>query len=222
LTLSTKVVHLSFHQLRDFWLSSKQQGDKPYLVYANERLTYNRAHQVAENLARKLYHDHGVRKGDRIGIAARNLPEWVTLWWAAQMLGAIICAVNAWLPSEPLVYCLSNTNCKVIIVDEDRLKRLEAHYQTLAERGMQLLLVLRPKSKHASAISFDDWSRSQHSTPLPEFDIKPDDWCCVYFTSGTTGLPKGVIHTNRQLLTNFLNTQVGMSHCKSRLLADPC
>jgi acyl-CoA synthetase (AMP-forming)/AMP-acid ligase II len=153
-------------------------------MYANERITYRQAHEQAEGIARKLYHEHGIRHGDRIGIVARNLPEWITMWWASQMLGAILCGVNAWLPAEPMVFCLTNTNCKVIMVDEERLRLLDAHYQTLAERGMQLLLVARPKSSHPTAIDFGHWADHKCAKPLPEIEIKPDDRCAIYFTSG--------------------------------------
>ena len=72
--------------LREFWLSSAQHGEREYLIYQQERITYAQAHQYTASLADWLA-QHGVEPGDRVAIAMRNYPEWMLAYWAITSMG---------------------------------------------------------------------------------------------------------------------------------------
>ena len=68
--------------LRDFWEGTRVFGDKPYIIYLDETLTYAQTHVKVEAMA-KLLQSYGVKKGDRVGIVMRNQPEWVIAFFVS-------------------------------------------------------------------------------------------------------------------------------------------
>jgi long-chain acyl-CoA synthetase len=82
----------SFRALLEY---SRRYGERPYLIYGDEVLTYIQHYGKVAALAHHL-RAIGVRKGDRIALGMRNLPEWVISFWACQAIGAVSVAINAW------------------------------------------------------------------------------------------------------------------------------
>ncbi|GAA5987527.1 hypothetical protein JCM11641_007175 [Rhodosporidiobolus odoratus] len=192
---------------RDFWLASQAFSDRDYIVYQHERITYGQAHARIQQLA-SLLRARGVRKGDRVAIAMRNLPEWIFAWWATQTLGAIGVAVNAWLSPSAFMHCLKLTTPKAIFVDEERANVLRPYVAALRHAGTKALWTVRSRS-------LEEWERLEDALKrwkggqVPEVDIKPEDSATIFFTSGTTAQPKGVLSTQRQYLSNRWNSAAG-------------
>ncbi|GAA5898914.1 hypothetical protein JCM6882_004029 [Rhodosporidiobolus microsporus] len=190
-------------------LSPSVFADKVYIVYENERLTYAEAHAKVAHVA-ALLHARGVRKGDRVAIAMRNLPEWPIAWWAAHSLGAVAVAVNAWLSPDAFFHCLSLTKPTAVFVDEEREKVLSGKIAKLRRLGAKVLFSVRSKSGAG-----DKFERLEDALPrckertLPSVRVDPEDPATVFFTSGTTSLPKGVLSTQRQYMSNRFNTIFG-------------
>ena len=99
---------------------SAGHGDKTFLVYEDERLTFGEHFRLAAGLANVLIERFGVQKGDRVAIAMRNLPEWVIAFWAAIAAGAIVVPLNAWWTGPELAYGLDDSGTSVVFVDEER------------------------------------------------------------------------------------------------------
>lgn len=102
-------------------------GDKDFLVYEDERMTFAQHYATVAALSRQLAGRFGVRPGDRVAIAMRNLPEWVVAFWAAIATGAIVVPLNAWWTGDELAYGLSDSGSKVVFVDEERQGRIAHH-----------------------------------------------------------------------------------------------
>ena len=102
-------------------------GDKPYIVFEDEVITYTEAHAIVRSLADVLATTHGVGQGDRVAIAMRNYPEWACAYWATISLGAAAVGVNAWWTSAELEYGLGDSRPKVVIADDERLAPLPIH-----------------------------------------------------------------------------------------------
>jgi long-chain acyl-CoA synthetase len=186
--------------LRDVWLASQQYADRDYLVYHDERLTYAQAHQQVASIGRWL-RDHGVGPGDRVAIAMRNYPEWLLAYWATVAIGASVVGVNAWWVGRELVYGLNDSKPKVVIADQERLQRILEHSGEMP--GMTLVGVRIPEALPAGVLPWQ--ALIDYGGPLPEADIDPDDDACIFYTSGTTGNPKGAQLTHRGCVANIMN-----------------
>ncbi|KAG7098572.1 hypothetical protein E1B28_000505 [Marasmius oreades] len=222
--------------IRDFWLSSvSQHGSETYIVEpGRQRMTYQQVHEQAIKTANLFYLVYGIRKGDRIGICCRNCTEYLVVFWASQLLGAVVVNVNAyvnpfppellepnkgfrWLPVEPLAFCVTHTECKLLLLDVERADRLSSSATILNSRYLTGVLVItvneqEGQRKWKGMENFHSALRDHLTTtanPIPAVDLEPEDNAVIMFTSGTTGLPKGVLSTQRQFLTNVLNTLVG-------------
>ncbi|KAJ7068258.1 hypothetical protein C8F01DRAFT_1117516 [Mycena amicta] len=196
---------------RIFWLwATDLYGDRTYTVFENQRYTFKDV--LASSLkAAAVYREvYGVQKGDRVAICARNLPEYLVAFWACHLIGAVAVLVNAWLPATPLLYCLTHAQCKVIILDSERAERLVSVVQKLG--GAEILVFENGNGRWKGMKSWQSVLDEFKGDPMKIFqqdpNILPEDDAVIFFTSGTTGLPKGVLSTQRQYLTNTLNTVV--------------
>ncbi|CEQ39336.1 SPOSA6832_00846, partial [Sporobolomyces salmonicolor] len=192
--------------VRDFWLATKPFANREYIVYEDERLTFGAADAKIRHLA-SLFHQRGVRKGDRVAIAMRNLPEWALSFFAAHMLGAVAVAVNAWLSPEAFAHCLELTQPRIVLVDEERAKLLQDRIAPLRRQGCKAFFVTRSSQQIGAGLEkLEDALRASPARDLPDVNISPEDPAIIFFTSGTMSMPKGVLSTQRQFLTNRLNT----------------
>lgn len=184
--------------LRDLWLMSAGHGEADYLVYEDERWTYARAHEQVASIASYLV-ANGIGKDDKVAIAMRNYPEWLLSFWAIVCIGAVPVGVNAWWVAEELEYGLKDSNTKLLICDRERLQRFESIRSSFPELPVVTVRV-------------DDvpnwatpWSAALESeSVLPDANIEPDDDVAIFYTSGTTGHPKGARLTHRGCANNVV------------------
>lgn len=189
--------------LRDFWLSSAGHADNDYLVYQDERLTYAEAHERVARIANWLT-ANGIGHGDRVAIAMRNYPEWMLSYWAIACIGAVSVGVNAWWVAEELKYGLSDSATKLLICDRERLERfteIREHFPTMP------VVAVRCDDLPEWAIPWD--AVLDAPAELPDATIDPDDDACIFYTSGTTGHPKGAQLTHRGCTNNVISTVFG-------------
>jgi long-chain acyl-CoA synthetase len=183
--------------VRELWLASAQFADREYLVYEDERMTYADAHRQVAAIGAWLT-ARGVTRGDRVGIAMRNYPEWLLVYWACVSLGIAVVGMNAWWVAEELDYAIKDSAPKVIFCDGERLVRLTERPETAA--GIPLV-VTRAPTLPSGVIPWSDVIA--HGGELPDADVDPDDDACIFYTSGTTGFPKGAQLTHRGCLNNL-------------------
>ena len=185
--------------MRDLWALSTAHGDSEYLVYQDERWTYAQTAKVVAEFAAWLT-AQGIESGDHVAIAMRNYPEWMMAHWAINSIGAAVVGMNAWWVADELDYALNDSKPKVLIADD---RRLEAFAQ-LQEKYPDITVVsVRETNSPVDAIDFH--SAKIDGAQLPELEIDPDSVACIFYTSGTTGRPKGAQLTNRGCVTNVLN-----------------
>ena len=87
---------------------AKSHGEKVFLVYEDERVTFDAFHRAVAAFARELQ-AQGVAKGDRVAVIMRNLPEWVVAFYGAASIGAIVTPLNAWWTGPELEYGLTDS-----------------------------------------------------------------------------------------------------------------
>ncbi|MCC5858071.1 MAG: acyl--CoA ligase [Ectothiorhodospiraceae bacterium] len=190
--------------LRSFWLGTEQLADREYLVYGDERWTYARAHAEVASVAAWLV-SRGVRPGDHVAIAMRNYPEHMLLYWAITSMGAVVVGMNAWWVGREMVYGIQDSRPKVVFADQERLERLIEVRDQVPE---PLLVGVRVAQPPADVVSYEETVRS-HAGGMPEVTIDPDADACIFYTSGTTGRPKGAQQTHRGCVNNIWNVLFG-------------
>lgn len=189
---------------------ARSHGERSFTIYQDERISFDAAVRAVAHLATKLA-AMGVGKGDRVALTMRNLPEWPVAFFAIVSLGAICVPLNAWWTGGELEYGLTDSGSKVLIVDCERHARLIDCYDKLPE--LEHVLVARAQDKlSGKASALDDligpapsWA-TLPEIPFPQVAIEPDDDATIFYTSGTTGAPKGALGTHRNLATNILSS----------------
>jgi long-chain acyl-CoA synthetase len=175
--------------------SSRNHGEREYIVYGDERLTFEEHYRQVAALAHTLATKFGVKKGDRVAIAMRNYPEWSIAFWATVSIGAIVVPLNAWWTSGELEYGLRDSGSRVVFVDQERLARLQQISEPLP---LEHTVAVRCDGLPVDVIDLHTCVREVDTTAtLPEVDIDPDDDATIFYTSGTTGFPKGTLGTHR-------------------------
>ena len=185
--------------LREVWLASAAFAERDYLVCNDERRTYADAHREAASIANWLI-SRGVNPGERVAIAARNYPEWLLVYWACVATGITVVGVNAWWVEDELEYGLSDSQPKVIFCDEERLAR----FQNIRDRFPEMTVVgIRQPAPADGVIDYAEVKAT--GGDLPDVRVDPDGDACIFYTSGTTGFPKGAQLTQRGCVHNIMN-----------------
>ena len=189
--------------------AGRAHGERTFVVYEDERVSFDAWHRAVAALAAHL-RASGVAKGDRVALAMRNLPEWPVAFFAVTAIGAICVPLNAWWTGQELAYGIGNSGAKMLICDAERLARIEPHRAELAD--LKQVLVSRCNAAPEGSVRLEDviGSPSRYADlpdrDLPETQLVPDDDATIFYTSGTTGNPKGALGTHRNLLTNIVSS----------------
>ena len=213
--------------LRSLWQLTAGHGDTTYIVYEDERLTYAEVHARVRSLARYLRVTCGVESGDRVAIAMRNYPEWVISYWATVSIGAAVVGMNAWWTTTEMEFGLSDSQPKVLIADDERLERVLPVLDNLRSvTPLHVIAVRTDRDLPDDAVQWGDIVLPDTAPDtLPDVDIDPDDDVCIFYTSGTTGFPKGAQLTHRGSIHNILNiaymtTAMAMADAKAAAAGD--
>ncbi len=193
--------------MRALWEFAAAHGEHTYVVFEDERYTYAEIGAQVRTLAALLRDEHGVGPGDRVGVAMRNYPEWVVSYWATVSIGAAVVGLNAWWTTQEMEYGLGDSRPKVLIADDERLERVLPVLGTLrAARSLHVISVRSDRQLPGDAARWSDVvDPATAPDGLPDADIDPDDDATIFYTSGTTGSPKGAQLTHRGSVHNVLN-----------------
>jgi acyl-CoA synthetase (AMP-forming)/AMP-acid ligase II len=180
-------------------------------VFGSRTLTYAQLQERSLRLAAGLVR-LGVAPGDRVGVLMTNCPEFMVAFCAVSQAGAVLVPLNTRLTPPELRNVLAHSGASVAIGQE--AFRGQRYASTLRELAPEL-----PELRYV--LSTDDLpaiERSPFATALPRVD--PDDPFVILYTSGTTGLPKGCVHTHRTLLTNaYVNARIKSLDPADRVIA---
>ena len=185
--------------VRALWMSTAAFGPRDYLVYGDERITYAQAHEQVASIANWMQ-SRGLQPGDRVAIAMRNYPEWLLIYWAAACIGVAVVGMNAWWTTAEMAFGLSDAQPRILFADAERIARLDEQPAMLADA---LLVAVRVEPLPDGAVA---WSEVvAQGGALPEVAVDPDSDLCIFYTSGTTGFPKGAQLTHRSCINNLMN-----------------
>jgi long-chain acyl-CoA synthetase len=207
--------------LGQVFAGSRGHGDKTFLVYEDEIITFAQAADRIDALASLLVNTYGVKKGDRVAVAMRNFPEWVMSFAAIISVGAINVSMNSWWTEDEMDFALEDSGATVLICDQ---QRFDIGAASCVKKNIKVLVVRAEKPLPAGV---DKW---EEVLPLgdkhPGADISPDDDATILYTSGTTGRPKGAVSTHRAIISSIMafsarNTIFQMSGTKLKDVDGP-
>jgi long-chain acyl-CoA synthetase len=185
--------------VRALWLSTAPYAERDYLVYQDERITYGEAHKRVAAIAAWMLAE-GVQPGDRVAIAMRNYPEWMLIYWAAVSIGVAVVGMNAWWVADEVEYALNDSEPKIVFCDHERLERILERPATAARCK---LVATRTETLPPGVIPWNDVVAKEAA--MPDVAVDPDADACIFYTSGTTGRPKGAQLTHRGCINNLMN-----------------
>jgi len=202
---TTAVWKNAFPHLRAIVEHSRQFAERDYLVYEDQRLSYEQHYQQVVALAHALIEDYGITKGDRVALAMRNYPEWPVIFWATVSIGAVIVPLNAWWTGAELEYALEHSGARLVFTDAERAQALSDAPTRIAT----LEKMIKLRSSDQALVAFDEFapliSGANAEQTMPDIDLAPDDDASIFYTSGTTGRPKGAVNTHRNICSNQLS-----------------
>lgn len=198
---AVRVYRHALASFRAVFEGTRGHGSRLFSIYGDETLAYDQHYAQVAALAHHLI-DRGVVKGDRVAIGMRNHPEWSIAFWACQAIGAIVVALNAWWTSAELTYALEDSSSAALIIDGERLERLR---DWLGRPSLKAVVVTRRGEAGDGGVDFAE-AVAGDSSELPDVKVSPGDLATILYTSGTTGNPKGAMATQRNHVTNLMNT----------------
>lgn len=173
--------------LGDLLEESVRYGDDEYLVAGDLRLTFTEHRARVRSVAALLRERHRIAHGDHVMLLGHNSPEWIIAFWAITSIGAVVVAGNSMGVGSELEHQISATNPVFVLTDNDLRARLEA-CDVDHDRVVSLeALVADAKNLYPDA----------SATPA---SVAIDDPAVIIFTSGTTGRPKGAVHSHRNVV----------------------
>ncbi|MFF8958856.1 class I adenylate-forming enzyme family protein [Streptomyces sp. NPDC014894] len=168
-------------------------GDRVFLIGESATCTYREFFAAASALARRFADAYGLRPGERAGIVMRNHPEWQIAFWAAQLAGLVAVPLNAWWTEEELTYALDDCAPSVLLVDGERLPRVDGWRRRTGARAV--VFHAEPGAAGDGIERYEDFGTPDPYGAPPAVEVRAEDDATIIYTSGTTGRPKGAVAT---------------------------
>jgi long-chain acyl-CoA synthetase len=192
--------------LREIFPMAAMRGDgegAEHIVYGDRRIGFAEFTKGANRVASALAARHGIGPGDRVAVLSANNPEWVYTFWATVNLGGILVGLNGWWKADEIVYGIEDSGAKVLVADRGRYERVADQVDKL---GLDAVYIVEDNF----AELFEGEARAEGAPEgaedIPDNHIDEDDAAVIFYTSGTTGRPKGAISTHRSMIANLQNT----------------
>jgi long-chain acyl-CoA synthetase len=185
--------------LRSVFDIARGGGDETFLVFEDERWSFEDVFAQVDALGDALVDRYGIGKGDRVAVGMRNYPEWVMSMLAIISVGGVSVSLNAMWVEDEIDYALADSGASLLIAD---IERIERSMNPCRRLGVRMLEVRAPSP---SAGDVDQWSEIVvPGAAMPTIDVGWDDDATILYTSGTTGRPKGAVSTNGAIVSSVM------------------
>jgi fatty-acyl-CoA synthase len=206
-------------------VSATRFPDKPFILFYDTALTYGEFKDESERIAGFLQQDCGVKAGDRVLLYMQNSPQWILAYYGILRANAVVVPVNPMNRTEELRHFVDDSQAEVAIVPQDLYAQIAPLVGDTPGQGIRQVLVA----------AYSDYLKQPVSSPPPPFisapreaitgpgvtlwtdmlamrrvpgpsTAAPDDLCVMPYTSGTTGKPKGCMHTHRSVMATLVHS----------------
>lgn len=177
----------------------RENGNKDWMVYGSDRVTFKQSEEIIDSVGAELAASFGVKKGTVISIAMRNAPEYCLAFLAATAMGAVGVPLNSLWGTQELEYAVKDSGTGVIVGDIERLRLCLPFVN-----GTSIKLILcrgtAEEAKEVGATLWEDVVAAGKGKPYPSIDdVQANDTVMIMYTSGSTGFPKGVVHSQHTM-----------------------
>lgn len=182
----------------------RQNAGKVALMTPREHVTYDQLDDRVNRVGNAL-EALGVSKGDKVCLMLPNIPEFLYTWWGNAKLGGVTVPLNPGLRGEGLSYLINHSDAETLVVSERYMTALGEVRDRLRNLRHLVVLADEPAARSelpAAAIDFAELLTAPSTSPMKE--VWSDDVDSIMYTSGTTGLPKGVIHRHSRCYGGFV------------------
>jgi long-chain acyl-CoA synthetase len=172
--------------------ATQMHGDTTAIIYENESISYKQLYAHACALSKKLIEEYGLKPRDKAIICFENSPHFYIAYFAVWQAGAIVAPVNTFLKEKELAHIIADAQPALIFTSSERAALFTQSVENVPP-------IITEKD-------IDDGAPSTLSAELPDaiIDLEPDELAALLYTSGTTGLPKGVMLSSKNIITNVL------------------
>jgi len=178
-------------------------ADKEAVVCRDKRFTYRQFGDRVYRLASFL-HSNGVGMGDRVAILHQNSHEFLESYFAAAQLGAILNPLNFRLSPRELSFILKDSGATLLITSNRFGDQVQSLMEVKSGLNQIIWTGLEEIPKSFESVRYEEALRGESAIPPPTPDISDDDVAHLYYTSGTTGRPKGVMLSHRNVYIHAL------------------
>lgn len=183
----------------------RQHGDAEFIVYQNERISYQQFFEQVDSLAWQLQNQLNLQPGERVAIAMRNYPEWMIAFAAIAYAGGVIVPLNSWGKREELEYGLKDSGVKYAFFD---LQRFEYVSDILEDLGVQAIVARAEQCLSESVANFAQLTQAGKGKKAENHEVDTDDLAMIMYTAGTTGDPKGAMASHRNICQAIYNFEL--------------
>lgn len=190
--------------LNEVYNKARPLGDQLFIDYQGEQWSFRRLFETADQTRTQLLAS-GFSKGDRVAVIMRNYPEWMAIFVAVTSAGGIVVPVNSWAKRGELEHIVRDCGASTLFCDERCFGLLKDHIKLV---GLSTVVV-RSKSKKLSsgAMHFDDYLVLKEASNVNQDSPQPEDFATIFYSSGTTGRPKGALSTHRAICQALYNIE---------------
>jgi fatty-acyl-CoA synthase len=199
-------------------VSARRYPHKPAIIFYDTVLSYAQVHEQVLALAGYLQHACGVQRGDRVLLNMQNSPQFIIAFYAIMRADAMVVPVNPMLMTDELQHYIEDSGARVAIVSQEIFSRtapllgkgtlekaIVASYSDYLIQSTELNVpdFVRAPRDVPGLPGVVSWKDAMEAAQIPRpHEAGPDDLACMPYTSGTTGKPKGCIHTHRSVMFN--------------------
>ncbi|MFG1934022.1 acyl-CoA synthetase [Mycobacterium sp. NPDC048908] len=185
--------------------SARRYPNKTAIVDGDLTLTFAEFDHLVDRAAAAL-RDNGFAPGDRIALLAHNCWQYAVLAFATARAAVVLVPINFMLTPEEVAYILGHSRVGGFIVEDELIPTAE---QAVTRNGSALTKVALTSGGNGAPYGWDDFALWLATTTAPpELDVADDQLLRLMYTSGTESRPKGVMHSSRSLMSNYVSTIV--------------